>query len=229
MKEYLLVILFISVGLGQDVLTTKKGIEYKGKMIEAGYDEVKFIPGELPGPQNVKTEIIQSLILSDGTEIVKNGILIRESFVNEESSNSSIQKEEISNLSIQEVIREEAISFAKKDAIIWLASPPVALITSGFFGVQTSIFLSDLPRVYRRTSSFTIGLGLGLSSTYYIFNKLSQRYSYFEDMSAKDIELYRKTYSKEFAQSTLDYGMIGCLITGVAVAIAVLASITVTI
>ena len=91
MRKYLLVILFISVGLGQDVLTTKKGIEYKGKMIEAGYDEVKFIREELPNPQNVKTEIIQSLILSDGTEIVKNGILIGESFVKNESSNSSIQ------------------------------------------------------------------------------------------------------------------------------------------
>ena len=116
MRKYLLVILFISVGLGQDVLTTKKGIEYKGEVIEAGYDEVKFIREELPNPQNVKTEIIQSLILSDGTEIVKNGILIRESFVNEESSNSSIQKEEISNLSIQEVIRE-AILDAKIDAL----------------------------------------------------------------------------------------------------------------
>ena len=103
MRKYLSIILFISVGLGQDVLTTKKGIEYKGKMIEAGYDEVKFIREELPNPQNVKTEIIQSLILSDGTEIVKNGILIRDSFVKEESSNSLNQA----------VIGEEAISDAK--------------------------------------------------------------------------------------------------------------------
>ena len=63
MRKYLSIILFISVGLGQDVLTTKKGIEYRGKMIEAGYDEVKFIREQLPNPQNVKTEIIQSLIL----------------------------------------------------------------------------------------------------------------------------------------------------------------------
>ena len=103
MRKYLSIILFISVGLGQDVLTTKKGIEYKGKMIEAGYDEVKFIREELPNPQNVKTEIIQSLILSDGTEIVKNGILIRDSFVKEESSNSLNQA----------VIREKAISDKK--------------------------------------------------------------------------------------------------------------------
>ena len=103
MRKYLLVISFISFGLGQDVLTTKKGIEYKGEVIEAGYDEVKFIREELPNPQNVKTEIIQSLILSDGTEIVKNGILIEESFVNKENSNSSIQA----------VTREETISDKK--------------------------------------------------------------------------------------------------------------------
>ena len=103
MRKYISIILFISVGLGQDVLTTKKGIEYKGKIIEAGYDEVKFIREELPNPQNVKTEIIQSLILSDGTEIVKNGILIRDSFVKEESSNSLNQA----------VLRQEAISDAK--------------------------------------------------------------------------------------------------------------------
>jgi len=64
MRKYLLVILFISVGLGQDVLTTKKGIEYKGEVIEAGYDEVKFIREELPNAQNIKTEIIQTVKMS---------------------------------------------------------------------------------------------------------------------------------------------------------------------
>ena len=106
MRKYLLVILFLSIGFGQDVLTTKEGIEYKGKMIEAGHYEVKFKGEGMPSPQNVKIEIVQSLILSDGTEIVKNGFLIRDSFVKEEISKignflirDSSAKEEISEMS----------------------------------------------------------------------------------------------------------------------------------
>lgn len=103
MRKYFLLVLLVSIGFGQDVLTTKEGTEYKGKMIEAGHYEVKFKGEGMPSPQNVKTEIIQSLILSDGTEIVKNGILIEDSFINKENSNSSIQA----------VTREETISDKK--------------------------------------------------------------------------------------------------------------------
>ena len=106
MRKYLILVLLVSIGFGQDVLTTKEGIEYKGKMIEAGHYEVKFKGEGMPNPQNVKTEIIQSLILSDGTEIVKNGFLIKDSFVKEEISKisnffirDSSAKEEISQIS----------------------------------------------------------------------------------------------------------------------------------
>ena len=201
MRKYLLVILFISVGLGQDVLTTKKGIEYKGKMIEAGYDEVKFIPGELPGPQNVKTEIIQSLILSDGTEIVKNGILIRESFVNEESSNSSIQKEEISNLSIQEVIREEAILDAKIDALKLLMLQPLTIFTSSILMFKTYDFMSsnfDVSDESIVIPSIIGGGFLGLSSAFYLYTKLDMKSNLknIENFKPEYIALYEKTYSE---------------------------------
>ena len=225
MRKYLSIILFISVGLGQDVLTTKKGIEYKGEMIEAGYDEVKFIREELPNPQNVKTEIIQSLILSDGTEIVKNGILIRESFVNEESSNSSIQKEEISNLSIQEVIRE-AILDAKIDALKWLMLQPLTIFTSSILMFKTYDFMSNNFDVSDESIVIPSIIGggfLGLSSAFYLYTKLDMKSNLknIENFKPEYIALYEKTYSEVFEKRTLTYGTIsqagcgaaGCVIT----------------
>ena len=208
MRKYLSIILFISVGLGQDVLTTKKGIEYKGKMIEAGYDEVKFIPGELPGPQNVKTEIIQSLILSDGTEIVKNGILIRESFVNEESSNSSIQA----------MIMKAAIKDAKRDALKWLFLPPLTIFTSSILMFKTYDFMSsnfDVSDESIVIPSIIGGGFLGLSSAFYLYTKLDMKSTLknIENLSTEDIALYEKTYFKEIEKRTLIYGTIsqaGC-------------------
>ena len=200
MRKYLLVILFISVGLGQDVLTTKKGIEYKGKMIEAGYDEVKFIREELPNPQNVKTEIIQSLILSDGTEIVKNGILIRESFVNEESSNSSIQA----------MIMKAAIKDAKRDALKWLFLPPLTIFTSSILMFKTYDFMSnnfDVSNASIVFPSIIIGGLLGYSGSNYLIGKYDMKSTLknIESLSAEDIALYENTYFKEYEKRTLIY------------------------
>ena len=73
MKKYLLVILFLSIGFGQDVLITNSGTEYKGKMINKDKYEIEFqIEGQFAS-QYVKTETIKSLILADGTVVISSG------------------------------------------------------------------------------------------------------------------------------------------------------------
>ena len=42
MRKCLFTILLVSTSLGQDVLITKIGTKYKGKMLEAGYYKVQF-------------------------------------------------------------------------------------------------------------------------------------------------------------------------------------------
>ena len=46
-------------------------------MLEAGYYKVLFQAEGMKSAQSVKVETIKSLVLSDGTEVVKNDYLIK--------------------------------------------------------------------------------------------------------------------------------------------------------
>ena len=74
---------------------------------------------------------------------------------------------------------------AKKDAILWLAYPPVALFTSTILGVQTYDFLSDYSEGSRLVSSIILGGYLGVTSSKYLFSNLNKKN--IEDLNAKDI------------------------------------------
>ena len=76
MRKCLFTILLVSISLAQDILITKMGTEYKAKMLEAGYYKVQFLAEGMKSDQSVRIETIKCLVLSDGTEMVKNGYLI---------------------------------------------------------------------------------------------------------------------------------------------------------
>ncbi len=115
-------------------------------------------------------------------------------------------------------ILDKPVNDAKKDAIIWLAYPPVALFTSTILGVQTYDFLSDYSEGSRIVSSIIVGGYLGVTASKYLFSNLNKKN--IEDLNAKDIELYEKANSEELKKRKSINTMIGCGITGVAVAIA---------
>ena len=104
---------------------------------------------------------------------------------------------------------------AKKEAILWLAYPPVALFTSTILGVQTYDFLSDYSEGSRLVSSIILGSYLGVTSSKYLFSNLKK----IEDLNAKDIEFYEKAHSEELKKRKSINTVIGCGITGVAVAV----------
>ena len=106
---------------------------------------------------------------------------------------------------------DNSVDDAKKDAILWLAYPTVALFTSTILGVQTYDFLSDYSEGSRLISSIILGGYLGVNSSKYIF----------ENLNAKDIELYEKAHSEELKKRKSINTAIGCGITGITVAIAV--------
>ena len=110
-----------------------------------------------------------------------------------------------------------SVDDAKKDAILWLAYPPVALFTSTILGVQTYDFLSDYSEGSRIVSSIIVGGYLGVTSSKYLFSNLNKKT--IEDLNAKDIELYEKAYSEELKKRKSINTAVGCGITGVAVAI----------
>ena len=106
---------------------------------------------------------------------------------------------------------DNSVGDAKKDAILWMAYPPVALFTSTILGVQTYDFLSDYSEGSRLVSSIVLGGYLGVTSSKYLFSNLNK----------KNIELYEKAHSEELKKRKSINTAIGCGITGVAVAIAV--------
>ena len=112
---------------------------------------------------------------------------------------------------------DNSVDDAKKDAILWLAYPPVALFTSTILGVQTYDLLSDYSEGSRLVSSITLGGYLGVASSKYLFSNLNKKT--IEDLNAKDIELYEKAYSEELKKRKSINTAVGCGITGVAVAI----------
>ena len=94
----------------------------------------------------------------------------------------------------------------------------MALFTSTILGVQTYDFLSDYSEGSRIVSSIIVGGYLGVTATKYLFSNLNKKN--IEDLNAKDIELYEKANSEELKKRKSINIMIGCGITGVAVAIA---------
>ena len=81
-----------------DILITKMGTEYKGKMLEAGYYKVQFQAEGMKSAQSVRIETIKSLVLSDGTEVVKNGYLIKRDSIKKSDNFDKIKFFNISNV-----------------------------------------------------------------------------------------------------------------------------------
>jgi len=80
MRKYLLVILFLSIGFGQDVLTLKKGAIYEGKFLGVKSGKVHFQPTNVsvfkPRRLNEIRELTQNgqtLIENGKLYVVKNG------------------------------------------------------------------------------------------------------------------------------------------------------------
>ena len=98
MRKCLFTILLVSISLGQDVLITKMGTKYKGKMLEAGYYKVQFQAEGMKSAQSVRIETIKSLVLSDGTEVVKNGYLIKRDSIKKSDNFDILKSFKISNV-----------------------------------------------------------------------------------------------------------------------------------
>ena len=90
--------MLVSISLGQDILITKMGTEYKGKVLEAGYYKVQFQAEGMKSAQSVGIETIKSLVLSDGTEVVRNGYLVKKDSITKADNFKKIKSLKLSNV-----------------------------------------------------------------------------------------------------------------------------------
>ena len=79
MKKTLLILIILFTNIfSQDILTTMKGTEYKGEFISKTDNSISFKAVGMLNAQNIQIETIESLILADGTAVIKNGYFIED-------------------------------------------------------------------------------------------------------------------------------------------------------
>ena len=67
-------------------------------MLEAGYYKVQFQAEGMKSAQSVRIETIKSLVLSDGTEVVKDGYLIKRDSIKKSDNFDILKSFKISNV-----------------------------------------------------------------------------------------------------------------------------------
>ena len=77
MTKNLSLLLFLTISLGQDILITNGGSEFKGEVLEEGYFQILFQAEGMPNAQNVTVETIKSLTLKNGTHLIEDGRVVR--------------------------------------------------------------------------------------------------------------------------------------------------------
>ncbi len=79
MKKTLLILIILFTNIfSQDILITTKGTEYKGEFISKTDNSISFKAERMLNAQNIQIETIESLILADGTAVIKNGYFIED-------------------------------------------------------------------------------------------------------------------------------------------------------
>ena len=82
MKNLLSLIIFISFGFAQDVLITISGTEYRGEFINKTDNFISFKAEGMLKAQKIDIKDIGSLILADGTVVIKNSNFIEDDVKN---------------------------------------------------------------------------------------------------------------------------------------------------
>ena len=78
MKGILSLIIFVSFGFAQDVLIANSGTEYRGEFINKTDNSISFKAERMLNAQKIDIKNIGSLILADGTVVIKNSYFIED-------------------------------------------------------------------------------------------------------------------------------------------------------
>jgi hypothetical protein len=82
MKGILSLIIFVSFGFAQDVLIANSGTEYRGEFINKTDNSISFKAERMLKAQIIDIKTIGSLILADGTVVIKNSKFIEDDIKN---------------------------------------------------------------------------------------------------------------------------------------------------
>ena len=197
MRRYIILLLItgnVWAQTGLDKLVLKDGTEYLGVFSKKDKKIVHFKPQGAFAFQPVPINLIQVLLLENGTSFVSAG----------------------EKLKFISTIEEKAVYDAKKDAEKWRAY----LLLTGLTSVTStfgSLIIIEKGDDWEHILAIMGISTVGLVAPYYCFKYLGKNQN--AKISSEDIELYRKIYSEEYKQRKLKNIVRGSGLLGLAASI----------
>ena len=195
MRRYIVLLLITGIVWAQthcDKLVLKNGKEYLGEYVKTEKKMVYFKSQKEMSIRITSIRDVQTLQLKDGTLI----------------------KTKIEKLTPKEIAVYEAKKDAIRDAGKWVAYPFLALFSSSGLGTATFFICEDGFKMRDESALISAAIvgSLGLVGSYNFFSKLDKKN--IEGKNTEDIELYQKSYYKEFKDKKLKNIVIGSCLLG---------------
>jgi len=198
MRKYIILLWITGTVLAQnglDTLVLKNGTKYHGEFLRTDSKYDKYIPMVYFGPKNEESLRIVPMLGVERLQL-KDGIFV----INDGKINYNFLRSQLST-------SEKAVIDAKK----WTTYPLLAGLTFFSSIIGTSLIFEDgswyrLPAIIGiRTASLAIQY-IGLNNLYK--NQII-------NISSEDIELYKKTFSKELIKNNIKFfGSLGLVAVG---------------
>ena len=203
MRKYLLMILFLSTGFGQDVLTLKKGASYEGEFLGVKSGKVHFQPTNVYSFKPRRLKEIRGLT-QNGELLIQDGKWTVHLLQSELKKGEKYQK-----LST----KEKAIYDAKsKNLRIWALYVPTSIIT---FGGCVLLYENLKGGEFWESEIFLGGSSAAsLSIPYFVLNR-KEKFN-FPKLILTDFEkeIYKQAYSKKLRQRKFKNVVGSTILTG---------------
>ena len=206
MRKYLLMILFLSTGFGQDVLTLKKGASYEGEFLGVKSGKVHFQPTNVYSFKPRRLKVIRGLT-QNGELLIQDGkwtvhLPQSELKISKQWTVHLLQSELKKGEKYQKLsTKEKAIYDAKsKNLGKWYLFVPMSTILFGGFAIYHD-FMGEDPILLRVSSAAS------LTIPYFVLN-INEKFNFPKSiLTDSEKEIYKQAYSKKLKQRKIKYAV----------------------
>ena len=225
MRKYLLMILFLSTGFGQDVLTLKKGASYEGEFLGVKSGKVHFQPTNVYSFKPRRLKEIRGLT-QNGELLIQDGkwtvhLPQSELKISKQWTVHLLQSELKKGEKYQKLsTKEKAIYDAKsKNLRIWALYVPTSIIT---FGGCVLLYENLKGGEFWESFIFLGGSSAAsLTIPYFVLNS-KEKFNFPKSiLTDSEKEIYKQAYSKKLRQRKFKYAAVGTIVSVVTFAVVV--------
>ena len=218
MRKYLLMILFLSTGFGQDVLTLKKGASYEGEFLGVKSGKVHFQPTNVYSFKPRRLKEIRGLT-QNGELLIQDGkwtvhLPQSELKISKQWTVHLLQSELKKGEKYQKLsTKEKAIYDAKsKNLRIWALYVPTSIIT---FGGCVLLYENLKGGEFWESEIFLGGSSAAsLTISYFVLNNKEKNSFPKSILTNSEKEIYKQVYSKKLRQRKFKNVVGSTILTG---------------